>query len=175
MELALKSGPKSSTAHAFLGTIHDIHDGDLVGADRELKLARALAPNDADVLFQSSGVSGHMGHSDEALNFLNASMERNPLFPGTYLRLGIGQLGTGSIVGGGNPPCAVYLSLSLHTPTCTTRCAVRFSLAVNLKQPLRNIRRNQSMPFASAAPRWPISRWGAGPTPMRRSRKWSRV
>jgi adenylate cyclase len=38
-----------------------------------------------------------MGHSDEALKFLNASMERNPLFPGTYLILGIGQLGAGRL------------------------------------------------------------------------------
>ena len=97
MELALKLDPNLADAHAYLGTIHDIHDGDLAGADRELKLARALAPNDAEVLFQSSGVSGHMGHSDEALKFLNASMERNPLFPGTYLTLGIGQLGTGRL------------------------------------------------------------------------------
>jgi tetratricopeptide (TPR) repeat protein len=96
-ELALKLDPNLANAHATLGSIHDIYDGDLAAADREMKLARALAPNDADVLFQSSGVSGHMGHSDEALKFLNASMERNPLFPGTYLILGIRQLGAGRL------------------------------------------------------------------------------
>ena len=36
MELALKLDPNLAIAHAFLGTIHDIHDGDLVGADRNL-------------------------------------------------------------------------------------------------------------------------------------------
>ena len=97
MELALKLDPNLSYPHVALGTIHDIYDGDLAAADRELKLARALAPNDASVLFQSSMVSGHMGRSDEALKFMNASMERNPLFPGTYLLLGIGQLGAGQL------------------------------------------------------------------------------
>jgi TolB-like protein/Flp pilus assembly protein TadD len=97
MELALKLDPNLSYPHVALGTIHDIYDGDLAAADRELKLARALAPNDASVLFQSSSVSGHMGHADEALKYMNASMERNPLFPGTYLTLGIAQLGTGRL------------------------------------------------------------------------------
>jgi TolB-like protein/Flp pilus assembly protein TadD len=96
-ELALKMDPNLAIAHATLGAIHDNYDGDLAGADRELKLARALAPNDASVLFTSSIVSGHMGHSDEALKFLNASMERNPLFPGTYVILGIWQLGAGRL------------------------------------------------------------------------------
>jgi adenylate cyclase len=96
-ELALRMDPNLAIAHATLGAIHDNYDGNLAGADQELKLARALAPNDASVLFTSSVVSGHMGHSDEALKFLNASMERNPLFPGTYLLLGIGQLGDGRL------------------------------------------------------------------------------
>jgi TolB-like protein/Flp pilus assembly protein TadD len=97
MELALKLDPNLAYPHVALGTIHDIYDGDLAGADRELKLARALAPNDASVLFQSSAVSRDMGHSDEGLKYLNASMERNPLFPGTYLILGMGQLGAGRL------------------------------------------------------------------------------
>jgi TolB-like protein/Tfp pilus assembly protein PilF len=96
-ELALKLDPNLANAHATLGAIHDNYDGNLAGADQELKLARALAPNDASVLFTSSIVSGHLGRSDEALKFLNASMERNPLFPGTYLILGIGQLGDGRL------------------------------------------------------------------------------
>jgi TolB-like protein len=96
-ELALKMDPNLANAHATLGAIHDNYDGNLASADQELKLARALAPNDANVLFTSSIVSGHMGHSDEALKFLNASMERNPLFPGTYLILGIEQLGAGRL------------------------------------------------------------------------------
>jgi TolB-like protein/Flp pilus assembly protein TadD len=95
-ELALKLDPNLANAHAALGSIHNIY-GDRTGADQELKLARALAPNDATVLFTSSIVSGSMGRSDEALKFLNASMERNPLFPGTYLILGIGQLGAGRL------------------------------------------------------------------------------
>jgi TolB-like protein/Flp pilus assembly protein TadD len=96
-DLALKLDPNLAYAHATLGSIHDRYDGNLADADRELKLARALAPNDAAVLFQSSGVLGHMGRSDDALKFLNASMERNPLFPGTHLTLGIGQLGAGRL------------------------------------------------------------------------------
>ena len=95
-ELALKLDPNLANAHAALGGIHNIY-GDWAAADRELKLARALAPNDATVLFTSSLVSGSMGRSDEALKFLNASMERNPLFPGTYLILGIEQLGAGRL------------------------------------------------------------------------------
>jgi tetratricopeptide (TPR) repeat protein len=96
MERALKLDSNLANAHAALGNIHNIY-GDRAAADQELKLARALAPNDATVLFTSSIVSGSMGRSDEALKFLNASMERNPLFPGTYLILGIGQLGAGRL------------------------------------------------------------------------------
>jgi TolB-like protein len=95
-ELALKMDPNLANAHVTLGGIYDI-SGDRAGADREIKLARALAPNDASVLFASSLQSEHMGHSDEALKFLNASMERNPLFPGTYFLLGIEQIGAGRL------------------------------------------------------------------------------
>jgi adenylate cyclase len=96
-DLALKLDPNLANAHATLGSINDIYDGNFAGADQELKLARALAPNDAAVLFASSRLSENMGRSEEALKFLNASMERNPLFPGTYLTLGIGQLGAGRL------------------------------------------------------------------------------
>ena len=81
-DLALRLDSNLAGAHALLGFIHFNYDGDWAAAERELKLARALAPNDASVLFVSSLLSGRMGRSDEALKFLNASVGRDPLFAG---------------------------------------------------------------------------------------------
>ena len=96
-DLALRLDPNLAGAHALLGFIHFNYDGDWAAAERELKLARALAPNDASVLFVSSLLSGRMGRSDEALSFLNASMGRDPLFAGAQEALGHIQLRGGRL------------------------------------------------------------------------------
>jgi TolB-like protein/Tfp pilus assembly protein PilF len=96
-DLALRLDSNLAGAHALLGFIHFNYDGDWAAAEQELKMARALAPNDASVLFVSSLLSGRMGRSDEALKFLSASMGRDPLFAGAQQSLGHMQLRGGRL------------------------------------------------------------------------------
>jgi TolB-like protein len=96
-QLAIKLNPKLAEAHATLGHIYMIYDWDWAAAETEMKTARTLAPNSAGVLFTSSLVSARMGRSEEALKFLNASIGRDPLFPGAYEVLGIQQLQNGRL------------------------------------------------------------------------------
>jgi TolB-like protein len=79
--LALKLDPNYAGAHALLGSIHDLYDWDWAAADRELKLARSLVPNDAHVLLVSAAHSQTMGGWDDALRLANACLEQSPLDP----------------------------------------------------------------------------------------------
>jgi Flp pilus assembly protein TadD len=86
-ELALKLDPNLAEARAGLGRIHGVYDWIWSAADRELKLAHALAPNDARILFMSSLQSLSTGHWDEALKLVNASLAQDPLNPSGYFVL----------------------------------------------------------------------------------------
>jgi TolB-like protein/Flp pilus assembly protein TadD len=86
-ELALKLDPNLADAHAGLGRIHGVYDWNWSAADRELKLAQALAPNDARILFMSSLQSLSTGHWDEALKLVNASLAQDPLNPSGHFVL----------------------------------------------------------------------------------------
>jgi tetratricopeptide (TPR) repeat protein len=94
-ELALKLDPTSATPHLGLSSIHDIYDWDWAAADRELKLALALAPNDASVLFVAAQHSTILGHWNEALTQVNAALAQDPLSSATYLALSYVQLSRG--------------------------------------------------------------------------------
>jgi TolB-like protein len=86
VEHALQLDPKLTTAHGFLADIHIVYDWDWAAADRELKLARALAPNDT-VSGITAVLASTLGQWDDALKALNASLERDPLDPSTYFYL----------------------------------------------------------------------------------------
>jgi TolB-like protein/tetratricopeptide (TPR) repeat protein len=86
-DLAIKLDPNLAIAHAALGSIHDEYDWDWPAADRELKLALALAPNDARVLLVAAQQSLTQGRLDDGLMLQNASLERDPLNPGSYFML----------------------------------------------------------------------------------------
>ena len=86
-ELALKLDHNLADAHAGLGRIHGVYDWDWSAADRELKLAQALAPNDARILFVGALQSLSTGHWDEALKLVNASLTQDPLNPSGYFVL----------------------------------------------------------------------------------------
>jgi TolB-like protein len=91
-EHVLNLDPNFAGAHALLGTIHIYYDWDWAAADREIKLALALAPNDTNALQVASMLSLSIGRSDEALKFLNASLELDPLDGSGYFWLSIAQL-----------------------------------------------------------------------------------
>lgn len=96
-EIALKLEPNLGIAHAMLGSTLSAADWDWTGADRELKLALALAPNDVYVSYLAARQSMIMGRWDEALKLLNASLERDPLNPRSYVFLSAVQLRRGRL------------------------------------------------------------------------------
>jgi TolB-like protein/Tfp pilus assembly protein PilF len=96
-ELALQLDPKLANAHVQLSEVHRAADRDWPAADRELKLAQALAPNDAHVLFIAGVQSQNLGRWDDALRFVNASLAQDPLSPGAYNLLSLAQLRLGQM------------------------------------------------------------------------------
>ena len=83
-ERALTLDPSLALAHAQLGDIHRAYDWDWAAADRELKQALALAPNDGNILFFAAVQSLGMGRWDEGLKQVNAALAIDPLNPSRY-------------------------------------------------------------------------------------------
>jgi TolB-like protein len=90
---ALELDPNLAGAHAQLAEVYRAADRDWQAADREVRLARALAPNDPDVLFISAVQAENLGRWDDALRFVNASLARDPLNASAYMVLNHVQLG----------------------------------------------------------------------------------
>jgi TolB-like protein/Flp pilus assembly protein TadD len=97
-ERAIKLDSNLAMAHAALAELHRACDWDWGAADRELKLATALAPNDYSVLFLGAIQSLNMGRLDEALQRINAASAKSPLSPDPYHALSIIQLRRGRLV-----------------------------------------------------------------------------
>jgi TolB-like protein len=97
-ELALKLDPNLANAHLQLSEVHRAADRDWPAADRELKLAQSLAPNDANVLFIAAAQSQNLGRWDDVLRFVNASLAQDPLNPNAYIVLSAAQLRLGQMV-----------------------------------------------------------------------------
>ncbi|MEA3161251.1 MAG: hypothetical protein QOD95_2799 [Gammaproteobacteria bacterium] len=91
-EQTLKLDPRLATAHALLARIHLAYDRDWPAAERELQLARALAPNDDAILSVAVDQTLIMGHWDEGLKLSNKRLELDPLNPGGYFALSWIQL-----------------------------------------------------------------------------------
>ena len=86
-EHALELDPTLSDAHSLLAYIHIVYDWDWAAADREVKLARDLAPKGTVILGATALLSLTLGHWDDALKVLTASLERDPLNPSSYFYL----------------------------------------------------------------------------------------
>jgi len=95
-ELALKLDPNIATAHTLLGLV-DLDDGNWAAADRELQLARALAPRNVGVVVLAGAQAEFMGHWDEVLKQANARLELDPLDPIGYRALSAVQLRRGRL------------------------------------------------------------------------------
>jgi TolB-like protein len=94
---ALELDPNLAGAHAHLAEVYRAADRDWEAADREIRLARALAPNDTDVLFMSAVQAENLGRWDDALKFVNASLTQDPLNASSYMVLNLIQLGRGRL------------------------------------------------------------------------------
>jgi TolB-like protein/thioredoxin-like negative regulator of GroEL len=86
-ERALKLDPNLARGHAQLGDIHRAYDWDWPAADREVKKAMALAPNDGDIFFYAAVQSLGLGRCDDALEQINASLAQDPLGSFRYFAL----------------------------------------------------------------------------------------
>ena len=96
-ELALKLDPTLAATHALLGNIYIAYDWNWSAAEREIGLALAAAPNDAYVLFIAAVQSQVMGHLDDALRLIDASLAQDPLNPSSYLVLHLIQIRRGRL------------------------------------------------------------------------------
>jgi TolB-like protein len=83
-EHTLELDPNYLIAHGMLGLIHMVYDWDWLAADAEFKRARAIAPNDSNILLLAGQQSLILGRWDDAWKLLNASLELDPLSPGDY-------------------------------------------------------------------------------------------
>lgn len=95
--LALKLDPKLAAVHALLGNIHIAYDWDWAAARREIQSALQDAPNDAYVLFIAAVNDQVMGHNDEALKSISASLAQDPLNPSSYFVLSYIQVRRGRL------------------------------------------------------------------------------
>jgi TolB-like protein/Tfp pilus assembly protein PilF len=83
-ESALKLDPRSAEAHAALANIHLEYDWDWAAAEREIGLAKSIAPGDPYVQRAGAILSMALGRWDEALKQINAAIVIDPLDPINY-------------------------------------------------------------------------------------------
>jgi TolB-like protein/DNA-binding winged helix-turn-helix (wHTH) protein len=91
-EHSIELDPNGVVGYGILGDINTFFDWDWTAAERNLKHAVALTPNNPRALQGAAIYSLTMGHSDDALNLITAARELDPLDPGNYYWLGIVQL-----------------------------------------------------------------------------------
>jgi tetratricopeptide (TPR) repeat protein len=99
-ELALKLDPTQVEPRAVLGVIQATYERNWPAAERELKHALALAPNNTDILQNLASLSLILGRGDDALKYVNASLAVDPLDPSGYFWLSIVQLRRGRLTEG---------------------------------------------------------------------------
>jgi TolB-like protein/DNA-binding winged helix-turn-helix (wHTH) protein len=91
-ELALKLNPNLAGVHALLSSIYDVYRWDWPAADKEINLARDLAPNEPVVAWAAMRHSLILGRWDDALRLVNALQELDPLNSDGYYWLSLVQL-----------------------------------------------------------------------------------
>jgi transcriptional activator of cad operon len=156
VELALKLDPNFAFAHALLGTIHLAYDWDWAGADRELKLALAVAPNDARIPLLAGQESLIVGRWDDALKLLNASLELDPLNPLCYQLLNSVQVRRGQLV---EAEAAIRRTPSRSAPRSPPRITTSaryYYFVANPKKPCWKCLEKKARLAVSVDPRWLI-------------------
>lgn len=83
-QAALMLDPNSAVAHAVLCDVHVEYDWDWIAADREARVATALAPNDPWVLFVSGRANLAVGRWDDALRLFDTAAAFDPLNPAVH-------------------------------------------------------------------------------------------
>ncbi len=97
-ELALKIDPNQADPHEVLANINIAYDWDWAAAEREDKLAKALAFRGlGSTEGDSPQLSLTLGRFDDALKIVNKSVADDPLDPQNYLWLGIVEMRRGRL------------------------------------------------------------------------------
>jgi TolB-like protein/Tfp pilus assembly protein PilF len=96
-EAALTLNAKSALAHYVLGKVHIVYDWDWTSADREFQEIAAIAPGSAYTLSGEALLSLALGHWDEALRQIQASLALDPLDPDVFQNLMEIELGRGHL------------------------------------------------------------------------------
>jgi TolB-like protein len=96
-EIALRLNPKSTLAHYVLGKIHIVYDWDWVAAEREFQQIETIAPGNAYALSGKALLYLVLGHWDDALGQIKASLALDPLDPDVLQNLMEIQMGRGHL------------------------------------------------------------------------------
>jgi TolB-like protein len=94
---ALNLDPKSARAHYVLGKIHMIYDWDWAAAEQEFQQVETLAPGSADAISGKAVLSLALGHWDDALRQMEASLALDPLDPNSFWFLAAAQMRRGHL------------------------------------------------------------------------------
>jgi TolB-like protein len=94
-EDVLRLDPNNARGHMGLAGIYGVYDWDWPAVDRELKLARAITPNDSLIPVIAAQQSLSMGRWDEALKLANAAVALDPLNASGYYFLSAAQVRRG--------------------------------------------------------------------------------
>ena len=87
-EKALIINPDNADAHASLGCIAEVYEGDLVMAARHFEHALALEPTNPDILCRASTLVRTLGRTDECTQMLEYAVSCDPINSHNYVRLG---------------------------------------------------------------------------------------
>ena len=82
LDIAIRLDPNFGVAHAWLGWVRMAYDWDWLAADDEMTHALRLAPRDPLVLLCAARLAEAVGHWDDAIRLMTASLAREPLSPG---------------------------------------------------------------------------------------------
>jgi TolB-like protein/Tfp pilus assembly protein PilF len=81
---AIKLNPRSSLAHSILSTINLVYDWDWEAAEREIEIARALEPHDAQAIGVAGLIQSALGKLDKGASLIRTAMAIDPLFAGWH-------------------------------------------------------------------------------------------
>ena len=94
---ALAIDPEFAPAHAELGQIAMIYDGDLAAAARHFERALALEPTNTDIIRGAAGLLASLGRLDTAIALDEYVVARDPVNPTGHANLGVYYLYAGRL------------------------------------------------------------------------------
>jgi len=85
---ALAIDPENAAAHAQLGLISMVYNGDLAAAARHVERALQLEPANPDVILIAANLTGNLGRAEEAVALSEYAVSRDPVNPRGHANLG---------------------------------------------------------------------------------------